>query len=453
MTDALVVGSGPAGMSAALGLLERGIAVTVVDDQPTPGGRIFASIESRTAKGAEDRGGASLVSRFRAAGGTYLPGAELWGIETSPIRVFLTQDGRARMLEPSCVVLATGAQERPVPFPGWELPGIMTVGSAQILLKTARQVPDQPVWLAGTGPLLLLYARQLIENGGTIAGILDTTAPGRKTAAARHLAGALAYGWRDLARGAGWLVGMRGIRTVRGVASMRASGGTRLQAVHWRTHGGEEGSIETDLLLTHDGVIPAIHGTLAADCDHRWNEDQQCFEPVVDVWGETSRRGVYVVGDGATIRGARSAALSGSLAAIGIAKAVGRIPGEQAAAEAAPLWREMDAGARFRRLVDALYPPSRLPIPDDAMLCRCEEVTAGRIRRELRDRPHMGTDGVKVETRAGMGPCQGRQCGLGITRLVAEMHHRREADVGFLRIRPPLKPLTLRELAALEDDK
>lgn len=453
MIDALVVGSGPAGMSAAIGLLEQGLTVTVVDDQPAPGGRIFASIETRAAKGVEDRGGASLVSRFRAAGGTYLPGAELWGLETSPIRVFVTLQGRARMLKPRFVVLATGAQERPMPFPGWELPGVMTVGSAQILLKTARQVPDRPVWLAGTGPLLLLFARQLIENGGAIAGILDTTPPGRPAAAARHLPGALPYGWRDLARGARWLVGMRGIRTVRHVASIRAVGEARLQSVHWHTHGGEEGFAVSDLLLTHDGVVPAIHGTLAADCDHHWNADQQCFEPIVDAWGETSRSGIYVVGDGATIRGARSAALSGALAALGIAVAAGRLGTSQAEAAADAIRREIKAGARFRRLVDTLYPPSRLPIPDDAMLCRCEEVTAGRIRKELRDRPHMGADGVKVETRAGMGPCQGRQCGLGITRLVAEMHRKTESEVGFLRIRPPLKPLTLRELAALEDDK
>lgn len=118
---------------------------------------------------------------------------------------------------------------------------------------------------------------------------------------------------------------------------------------------------------------------------------------------------------------------------------------------AAPLRREMNAGARFRDLIDVLHPASDLPIPDDTILCRCEEVTAGRIRQELRDRPHMGADGVKAETRAGMGPCQGRQCGLGITRLVAEIHRKTEEEVGFLHIRPPLKPLTLRELAALED--
>lgn len=451
MTDVLVVGAGPAGMSAALDLLEHGLAVTVVDDQPTPGGRIFASIESRKAKNAEDRGGASLVARFRAAGGTYLPGAEFWNLEADPIRVFVTLAGRARMLEPRYVVLATGAQERPMPFSGWELPGVMTVGSAQILLKTARQVPDRPVWLAGTGPLLLLYARQLIDNGGEIAGILDTTIPGRKTVAAKYVVGAIAYGWRDLARGAGWLAGMRRIRTVRGVAALRAMGGTRLESVHWRTHDGTEGMTEAELLLTHDGVVPAIHGTLAAQCEHRWNPVQRCFEPETDAWGETSRDGVYVVGDGASIRGARSAPVSGSIAALGIAAHVGLISRSQAYAMAAPLRREMNAGARFRDLIDVLHPASDLPIPDDTILCRCEEVTAGRIRQELRDRPHMGADGVKAETRAGMGPCQGRQCGLGITRLVAEIHRKTEEEVGFLHIRPPLKPLTLRELAALED--
>lgn len=453
MTEAVVVGSGPAGMSAALEMIERGMTVTVVDDQPAPGGRIFAGIETRTAKGTEDRGGASLVARFRACGGTYLPGAELWEIEATPPRVFLTFEGRAQLLEPRFVVLATGAQERPMPFPGWQLPGVMTVGSAQILLKTARQIPDRPVWLAGTGPLMLLLARQLIEAGGEVAGILDTTPQGTRLAAARLLPGALGYGWRDLARGARWLAAMRRVRTVRGVAELKATGQAKLEKIWWRTNSGDDGSTEADLLLTHDGVVPAIHGTLAAGCDHQWNAGQQCFEPVLDQWGESSRQGIYVVGDGATIRGARAAAVSGTLTGLGIAVAADRLPAVEAKALAAGLRAELAASARFRSFVDTLYPPSRLMLPDDTMLCRCEEVTAGSIRQELRDRPHMGVDGVKIETRAGMGPCQGRQCGLGITRLVAEVHGKTDEEVGFLRIRPPLKPVTLRELAALEDAK
>jgi hypothetical protein len=354
------------------------------------------------------------------------------------------------LIEPRFVLLATGAQERPMPFPGWQLPGVMTVGAAQILLKAARQIPEQPVWLAGTGPLLLLYARQLIAAGGKVAGILDTAPPGRTAATARRLPAALGYGWRDLARGAGWLATLRGLRIVRGVTALEAIGETRLSAVRFETRTGAGEEIATGILLTHDGVIPGLHATLAAGCDHRWNAAQRCFEPVVDWAGETSVSGVFAAGDGAGVGGARAAALSGRRAAIGIAQAAGAISQRRAQNAIAPLRRQLDAAAGFRRFVDTLYPPSTLAVPDETLVCRCEEVSAGDVRKALQGRPKLGPDGVKIATRAGMGPCQGRQCGLTLTCLVAETHGGDPGDVGFLRIRPPLKPLTLGELAALE---
>lgn len=449
MTDVLVIGAGPAGLSAAIELRSRGLEVTVADDQPAPGGRIFAAIERRQAHGAEDRSGAEMVKRFRAAGGRYLPAAEVWQIEPGP-RVFLTQDGRARMLETHYVLLTTGAQERPMPFPGWEKPGVMTVGSAQILLKTASQVPAGPVLLAGTGPLLLLYAHQLLAAGGTIAGILDTAPRGGLSRAARLFPGAIGHGWRDLIRGLAWLREMSRVRVVRDVGTLEAIGADGLEAVRYTTRSGAAGEIPARLLLVHDGVVPSIHATMALACVHRWNEAQQCFEPVLDRFGGTSVPGVYVAGDGATIGGAAAAAVSGRLAAIGIACAAGAIPVEAVEAEAALLRRRLAAASRFRRFIDTLYPPSALLIPANTLVCRCEEVTAGRIREELSGRPHLDPDGVKIATRAGMGPCQGRQCGLSLTRLVAEAHGREPGKVGFLGIRPPLKPLTLGELAGLE---
>jgi len=449
MTDVLVIGAGPAGMSAALKLQARGLAVTVVDDQPAPGGRIFAAIETRRAHGAEDRAGAELVTSFRKGGGNYLPNTEVWQIEPGP-RVFMTREGRARMLEPRFVLLATGAQERPMPFPGWQLPGVMTIGGAQILLKTARQIPDRPVWLAGSGPLLLLYAHQLIAAGGSVAGILDTTPPGRLAASAARLLAALGYGWRDLLRGLGWWLHLRRLRTIKGVAAIEAIGPDRLAAVRYTTRRGASGEIATDLLLVHDGVVPGVHATLAAGCAHRWNSVQRCFEPLVDRFCASSNPEVFVAGDGATVAGGRAAMLSGALAAIGIALAAGKLSSAEAEAAAAPLRRGLAAAASFRRFLDALYPPVEMPIPDTTQLCRCEEVTARQVRASLVGRPHLGSDGVKIATRAGMGPCQGRQCGLSLTRLVAEVHGRTPADIGFLHIRPPLKPLTLGELAALE---
>jgi NADPH-dependent 2,4-dienoyl-CoA reductase/sulfur reductase-like enzyme len=449
MTDVLVIGAGPAGMSAALELQAHGLAVTVVDDQPTPGGRIFAAIETRRAHGAEDLRGAALVERFRTGGGNYLPATEAWQIEPGP-RVFLTRDGRATVLKPRFVLLATGAQERPMPFPGWELPGVMTVGGAQILLKTARQIPDQPVWLAGTGPLLFLYAHQLIAAGGAVAGILDTTPPGRIRASAQYLPAALTYGWRDLVRGLGWLRRLRRVRVIRDVVAIEASGSGRLASVRYVSRSEGSGKIETNLLLVHDGVVPGLHATLAAGCAHRWNAVQRCFEPVLDRFGTSSIPAIFVAGDGAGIGGARAAMLSGRLAAIGIACAAERLSAVGAEKIVAPLRRDLATSVDFRRFLDALYPPSEMSIPDATLLCRCEEVTAGRVRESLRNRPHLGPNGAKIATRAGMGPCQGRQCGLSLTRLVAETHGCTPENIGFLRIRPPLKPLTLGELAALE---
>lgn len=449
MNETLVVGAGPAGMSAALELLARGMSVTVVDDQRVPGGRIFAAIEQREAHGAEDRGGAALVNAFRRAGGTYLPGADIWQIETG-FRVFLTQDGRARMLEAEHIVLATGAQERPMAFPGWQLPGVMTVGAAQIALKTAHQIPDRPVWLAGTGPLLLLYAHQLQAAGGSVAGILDTAPATPLKRVAGLIGGALSYGWRDLLRGAGWLVEGRGRRSVRKVVSLEAVGDQQVEAIRYRTRDGTEGQVEADLLLIHDGVVPSVHMTRAIGCEHRWNETQRCFEPVMDSFGQTTVHGLFVAGDGAAIGGGRAAALSGRLAGIGVARRAGLVGDVDAVRLADPIRRSLAGARRFRTLVDALYPPTSLEMPDDTMVCRCEEVTAGTIRAVLADRPHMGPDGVKIVTRCGMGPCQGRQCGLNLSRLVAETHGQSPEEIGLMRVQPPLKPLTLGELAALE---
>jgi NADPH-dependent 2,4-dienoyl-CoA reductase/sulfur reductase-like enzyme len=449
MTDVLVVGAGPAGLSGALELQAQGFSVTVTDDQTAPGGRIFAAIERRVAHGAEERVGAALVAAFRASGGTYLSGAEVWQIESGQ-RVFLTQAGQAKMIEPRFVLLATGAQERPMPFPGWQLPGVMTVGAAQTTLKTAALIPDSPVWVAGTGPLLLLYVHQLLAAGGRIAGILDTAPPGQMCRAARLLPGAIGYGWRDFLRGLGWLAELRGIRRVKHVVAIEAVGADRLETIRFETGDGSSGEVSAELLLVHDGVVPSVHATMAADCAHRWNNAQRCFEPVLDRFGASTSPGIYVAGDGAGIAGAHAATLSGRLAAIGIACAAGQISMADVERLVAPLRKGLAAAARFRQFLDVLYPPVDLAIPDDTLICRCEEVTALQIRKTLVGRPQLNPDGVKIATRAGMGPCQGRLCGLSLMRLIGEAHNTTPEAIGFLTVRPPLKPLTLGELATLE---
>jgi len=456
--DLLVVGAGPAGMAGAVMARRHGLDVLVVDEQPTPGGQIWRNVEAvagtrRAALlGRSYAKGRAAVARFRASGAGYAPETQVWQIEPGP-RAYMSHGGAASVVEAGCLMLATGAQERPAPFPGWTLPGVMTVGAAQILLKTSGQIPDQPVWIAGNGPLPLLYAAQLLRAGGRIACVLDTTPPGGRTAALPKLAGAALGAPGDLAKGLGWMLALRraGVRVVRGVAEIEAQGGDALERVRYRTVSGAEATEPAHLLLVHEGVVPTIHPTLALGCRHRWDAGQDYFAPELDPWGETSERGVFVAGDGAGIGGAETAGLRGEIAALRIAARLGRLAEAQATAEARRLWAKLKRKLAARPFLDALYRPRRAVLvpPDQTLACRCEEVTAAQIRAQAAiGRP--GANQVKAFTRAGMGPCQGRQCAYTVANILSDAEGRAVPDIGLYRVRPPLKPLTLGELAALD---
>ncbi|UUZ77773.1 FAD-dependent oxidoreductase [Polaromonas sp. P1(28)-13] len=455
--DVVVIGAGPAGMSAAIGLRGQGLSVLVVDEQPAPGGQIWRAVEAvaptptGTLLGDEYRAGAGLAGRFRGCGAFYEPQTQVWQIEPG-WHVYMTRDGRAEVVRANHVVLALGAQERPAPFPGWTLPGVLTVGAGQILLKTSRQVPSEPVWVAGSGPLPLLYMAQLLRAGGKIAGWLDTSPTGGWRRALPWAGAALA-GWGEISKGLAWLLEIRaaGVKHVRGVTAVRALGDGHLQEVEYTQATGRTVRAPASVLLSHEGVLPSIHMTQALGCAHSWNAQQVCLTPDLDDWGQTTQQGVYVAGDGANIGGAKAACVRGELVALGIAKRAGRLSPEAADAHAAPLRRKLSGLLRLRPMLDALYPPraSIFSPPDETIVCRCEELTAGDIRKAAAiGQP--GPNQIKAFTRAGMGPCQGRQCGYTVAHIIAAVQNRQVAEVGFYRIRPPLKPLTLGELASLE---
>lgn len=456
--DLLIIGAGPAGMAAAVAARHTGLEVLVIDEQPAPGGQIWRGIETVAATPRADILGASYLEgraaaeAFRACGAGYEPESQLWQIEPG-FRAFVTRAGKARAIAARTILLATGALERPAPFRGWTLPGILTVGAGQILLKNAGQVPMWPVWLAGSGPLMLLYITQLLKAGSRIAGYLDTTPPGRLTSALPHLPGALRAAG-DLAKGVGWSLALRaaGIRPIRHVVDIEATGTERLESIRYRTASGKVGTVQAETLLVHEGVIPNAHAALAMGCAMRWRDDQDCYVPVLDTWGESSEANVFIAGDGAGIAGAKAAALRGEIAAFGIAAKLGRMTAEAAEIAAKPARSRLARELALRPFLDALYRPREAIFDpaDDTVVCRCEEITARDIRAMARlGRP--GPNQIKAFTRAGMGPCQGRQCGYTVTRILAAAEGRPAGEVGFYRVRPPLKPVTLGELASLHE--
>jgi len=455
--DLVIIGAGPAGMSAAITARRRGLTVMVVDDQPEPGGQIWRSVERAAARddilGPSYSEGRPVAAAFRACGATYAAGAQLWKIEPG-FSVFTSQDRKASLTRARAVILATGAQERPAPFPGWTLPGVLTVGAAQILLKNAGQIPTGAVWIAGSGPLPLLYAIQFLSAGGALAGYLDTTPAGRWRKALPHLPAALRAP-AELLKGLGWMARLQagGARFVRGVTDLRARGQDQLETLSYRTGKGPETVAGADTLLVHEGVVPHIHAALSLDCEMAWNAAQDCFAPVLDPWGESSLDGLFIAGDGAGIGGAKAAKLGGQLAALRIAHKLNFATAAETEAVALPARRRLDRELAMRPFLDAMFRP-RAEIfapPDDTIVCRCEELTAGAIRAGARvGRP--GPNQLKAATRAGMGPCQGRQCGYTVARLVGAAQGRTPSEVGFFHVRPPLKPVTLGELASLEND-
>jgi NADPH-dependent 2,4-dienoyl-CoA reductase/sulfur reductase-like enzyme len=453
--DLLVVGAGPAGMAAAIVARKNGLEVAVVDDQSTPGGQIWRSIEL-TARRDDILGpsyveGRAIAEMFRACGATYLSGAQLWQVEPG-FRAFVTRDRRAEIIESNALIFATGAQERPVPFPGWTLPGVLTVGAAQILLKNAGQIPIGPVWIAGSGPLPLLYAVQLLRAGGQVAGYLDTTPAGQWRAALRHLPRALRAS-SDLIKGLVWTAALRksNTRLIKGITKIEALGQDRIETLRYRSHNGATTTVEASTLLVHEGVVPNIHPALSLDCKVAWDVAQDCYAPVVDGWGESSRADLFVAGDGTGIAGAKAAQLRGKLAALRVATKLGVLSEDAAALAAQPIRRKLRRELAARPFLDALFKPrTEIFAPtDQTIVCRCEEITAGEIRA-LATVGRPGPNQMKAASRAGMGYCQGRQCGYTVTRILCAAQNRPPSEVGFFNIRPPLKPVTIGELASLD---
>lgn len=460
--ELVVVGAGPAGLSAAARAAELGIDVLLVDENPAPGGQIYRAVTTtpvadRDVLGADYWRGAEIVARFERSQANYAARCTLWSIgpdETAPagdsFEIGLSLDGRARLIGARQVIFATGAQERPFPIPGWTLPGVMTAGAAQIALKSAAIVPAGRTVIAGCGPLLYLLAGQLAAAGTEIVAVLDTTPRGNWLKAAAALPDFLRSPY--LAKGLKLMAkARRSLRFVGGVTGLAAEGEGKLTSVRLERNGASE-TIACDTLLLHQGVIPSVNLSNAAGCAHDFDEAQHCWVPRIDTWLASSVAGIAIAGDGAGVGGAESAALRGEIAALGAAQRLSRIEAGERDRQAAPIRAELERALRGRRFLDLLYKPAAqflAPPSDETIVCRCEEVTAGQVRDAATRLGVTGPNQMKAFLRCGMGPCQGRLCGPTVVELIAQANGTTPAETGYYRLRPPVKPVTLAELAAL----
>jgi bacterioferritin-associated ferredoxin len=298
--------------------------------------------------------------------------------------------------------------------------------------------------LAGTGPLLYLYANQLLGAGVTPQAILDTRP---SVSWGTYLSGlnALLACPGAMIQGIRWMHGVkRQVEVASHVTDLRAKGDDRLRSVSYRS-GWCSYDVATALLLVHDGVIPNTWLSMSAGIAHRFDSLQGCWVPDIRGVGLTSRDSISMVGDVVGIAGAEVAMLQGERVADEVLGQLNGIGSAQPLSEPAVLSRQR----RLRRFLDRYFPPTsqfQLPPDDDTIVCRCEEVTAGEIRG-VAARGCMGPNQAKAFTRCGMGPCMGRKCAATVSQLMAQAHDMSVGDIGHYRIRPPIRPITVGQLA------
>ena len=464
--DVIIVGAGPAGMIAAVELADAGCSVIVLDMQPAPGGQVYRAMEANiadeghtgdllTALGPSYMAGLALIRRFRASTAIdYREQTTVWEVRPDGTVGWLRGDN-AGYLRGRHVLLANGAMERPTPFPGWTLPGVMTAGAVQTLLKAGRLKPSGRIVLAGTGPLILLLAEQMRRLGVKPALIARTDRLTDGVRAARHLRlGALL----PLAKGLGWIARLRlaNVNIVSGISRLAAEGDRIVKAVSYSV-GDRQFSCVCDLLVVHDGIVPSIDLTHGAGLTLEWDTANASWRPKTSLDGTTTAvEGgtkavqpcrIRVTGDARRIGGADAAVAHGKLAAMAILQDLNK-GGPDAVQNAGSAVNKAVAPRPF---LDAAFPPglSADPIDNDTIVCRCEELSAGVLRAKI----EAGASDINLlrgETRCGMGPCQGRSCMITVARLIGENGlSPMPALLPSFRARPPARPLPLGALANL----
>ncbi|MEC4771375.1 NAD(P)/FAD-dependent oxidoreductase [Burkholderia cenocepacia] len=462
----VIVGAGPAGVRAAEALVDAGLRPVVIDENARWGGQIYrqppanaAFVRGKRTLYGFEAAKADAVHRTMAAllpHVDYRPNTLAWSCGAG--RVDTLQDGREVTVPYSHLIVASGATDRMLPVPGWTLAGVYTLGGAQVALKAQGCAIGRCIVFAGTGPLLYLVAYQYAKAGAHVAAVLDTS-PLRRQAGA---APALLRMPSIFAKGLyyhGWLRA-HGVAIETGVTLERVLGDQHVTGLAWRAAGDSAQPapprvLDCDALGLGFGLRSETQLADLAGCRFGFDPLNRAWLPERDAAGRTSVRGLYVAGDGAGIAGADAAEASGRRAALALLDDAGiasRSPSGQP--DAAALERTLSRIGAFRAGLEAAFAPpaeQAARCPDDTIVCRCEEIDAGTLRRCVRDGAATELNRLKALTRVGMGRCQGRMCGDAAALVLAAETGRPLADVGRLRAQPPVKPFPISAALAGDD--
>lgn len=474
--DVAVVGGGPAGMMASIAAASGGADVLLVDARHRLGGNYYKELPAGVHAGnghAEEAGHSELVHMRQALMKREVPVLDqttVWGIfrgegptvqngAEQPFTLYLQGPHPTRTLEARTLIVAPGVYDRSLPFPGWTLPGIMSPGGAQLLLKNQGILPGRRVLVAGTGPLLMAVAAALAEHHAEVVALLDTAS--------------LTDGWRSGPRGLWgqwarvreavdyWRILRRHHVPFRFQhAVFRALGDEQVEAAvigqvdaDGYPIAGTERTVAVDTICLGYGFLPLTALTLHLGCRHVYDPNLRTEVPFHDEMMATDVPGIFVAGDVTGVGGKDLARLQGHVAGVAACGALGYLTPEQVATRVRRVQPQIAREMRFR---DLLWRRFRMRAGllslagDDTIICRCEAARLDEIKRAI----EAGTrdlKGVKIRTRVGMGPCQGRYCSANVAEIVAHETGVALADIASLKVRPPVMPIRIRDIVLSEE--
>jgi NADPH-dependent 2,4-dienoyl-CoA reductase/sulfur reductase-like enzyme len=414
--EMLVVGSGPAGIAAAVCAAEHGVRVGLIDDNPSPGGQIWRTHHGHSGPDAtHDREASKWSSRLHAASISRL---QEWSVFDQPSSNTLRAERRGEVADfhYENLVIATGARERFLPFPGWTLPNVMGVGAIQAMAKNGLPVRGKRIVIVGSGPLLLAVAASLKSAGATVVSVCEQASLQQLLSFALSLVATP----QKIAEGLQYKAAAKDVLFHTSSWPIEASGDTQLRSVTLSIQGKTQ-RIDCDYLACGFHLVPNIQLPALLGCDVANGA------VVVDEWQRTTAAGIFCAGESTGIGGLDLSLVEGQIAGLTIA---------EQADKARSLFARRRSLSRFAaRLATAfaLRPELKALPHDNTLLCRCEDVPYGAVRR------HRSWRAAKLHTRCGMGPCQGRICGAAAEFLLGW-----NAD----SVRPPVVPALISSLAS-----
>ena len=463
--DVAIVGSGFSGIVAANKLADHNLNVVLLDENIHIGGQILRTIPEQL--------GTHTVSesdKVRKTGFRFIDNIKQKKITVMnqtvvlaiyPERELLVEKAEKRVftIRPEIILFATGARERFLPFKGWTLPGVISTGAVQVLMKSSGILFSKKILIGGSGLFLFAVAHDFVKNGGSVAAVLEQTSMIDKLA----LLTQVSHQFSKLTEGARYISKLlfSGVPIRHRTKIIEARGDQYLREVltakvdqKGAVREGSERIYQTSALAIGYGFTPNIELPQLAGCELEYEEGKGGWVVKVTDALETSVQNIYAAGEITGIAGALKSLNEGVLVALSILKTLGKLDEREFLPQFQRLTTQRRHHLSFGNYFNALYkiPDEAISlIPDETVICRCEDVTLGDIKNALSN--GFQTPGaIKRATRIGMGRCQGRICGSVLYDIVAAYTKKPGSKIPLLSVRPPVKPVSLGSLVAEHEE-